>query len=110
MKWVTNIWGHLRELWQYQHEPERLRRLADLYWHALLLLAAIVITGSILYGGIKLFAALESEEESSPLSSEGGGILLNPAHLEETLNGFAKRKADYELFKKSPPAIADPSR
>ena len=110
MTWITTIGVHLRELWEFRHEPEHLRRLADLYWSTLLVLSAGTIVAGGLYGGAQFFAALGGGGQTAAPSSGDRDVLLNSAHLKETLEGFAARRADYELFKKSPPPIADPSR
>lgn len=110
MTFFTGIWAHARELLAYRHEPERLRALADLYWRALLLVAAGIIVFMAAYGSLKLLAALESGASNTTLSSESGSILFNRTQLEETLDDFTARRVNYELLKKNPPAIADPSR
>lgn len=109
MKFFTNIWNYTREVWSFRHEPEHFRKLADFYWRALLVLAALIVIGSGTYGVMKFMAALQEREDA--LGPSGGGVpLLNKKDLEATLEGFAARAAAYESFKTTPPKIADPSR
>jgi len=109
MRWLKYMWGCIRDTWQYRHEPEKLRTLADVYWRTLLFAAASVLAGITLYAGLKFYTVF-GEGGENPLLSSGGGILLNPADLQVTMEGFGKRQADYEFLKKNPPRIADPSR
>ncbi|MBI2612948.1 hypothetical protein HYW59_04050 [Candidatus Kaiserbacteria bacterium] len=109
MRWVTYIWGSIRDTWQYRHEPEKLRTLADAYWRILLFIAVLVLAGLIFYAGLKFYSVFAGEEEN-PLLSGGGGIFLNPADLQMTMEGFDHRRAAYESFKRNPPKIADPSK
>lgn len=109
MKLLLHIWGRMRDTWQYRHEPEKLRMLADAYWRALLFVAVLILAGLILYAGLK-FYSMFVEPEANPLLSGGGVILLDKADLQETVEGFQNRQAKYEFLKRNPPKIADPSK
>ncbi|MBI4079943.1 hypothetical protein HY414_01825 [Candidatus Kaiserbacteria bacterium] len=110
MSIFAHIWSSVRDLWQYRHEPERLRVIAEVYWRLLLLLSVLVLTGLIVYAGLKFYAVFSGGEENPLLGSGGGGISLNAAELNETVTQFGARRAQFEFLKKNPPKIADPSR
>jgi len=109
MTWLTNIWNTAREVWSFRHEPEHFRKLADFYWRALLVLAALTIMGFAAYGMMKFMDSLTANEDL--LVASGTGVpLLNQRDLQATLEGFEARRARYEALKVSTPNIADPSR
>lgn len=109
MTWLTNTWNYMHEIWSFRHEPEHFRRLADFYWRALLLIAAVAILGAVSYGTMKFIGAFEGEE--SLLGESSGGIpLLNQRDLQAVLEAFDARAARYESLKSAPPQITDPSR
>ncbi len=111
MRWVTHIWSSIRDTWQYRHEPEKLRLLADVYWRALLVVASLVFVSLVSYGGMKFYTLFDEGEETPLLSGGSSGILLlDPGALKATLEGFEARRTRYEFLKKNPPRIADPSR
>lgn len=97
-------------IWHYRYEPENLRKLADVYWWLLLVLAALTFIGLAAYSGIKFYEVSDENDGVPLLSSGGGGIMLNHADLQSALEAFDTRKAQYEYFKKNLPAISDPSR
>lgn len=109
MMWPLHIWKYLRDTWQYRHEPENLRLIADMYWRILLALAVLVLLSLIGYAGLKFYEVFGKTEEN-PLLTSGGGIFLNPKDLESVLEGFAKKKKDFEFFKRNTPILADPSK
>ena len=109
MNVFTNFWPRAKSLWQNRHEPEHLRVLADAYWNTLLLVTALIVIGAALYGGLKLYILMRPSENNIVLS-RGGGAVLNRQDLQATLDGFAKRKEQYDFLKKNRPPIADPSR
>lgn len=109
MRPLLHIWGHIRDTWQYRHEPEKLRTLADVYWRTLLFVAVLVLAGLMFYAGLK-FYSMFVEPEENPLLSSGGIILLNKADLQEAVEAFQNRQAKYEFLKRNPPKITDPSR
>ena len=111
MRRITNMWGYVSELWASRDEPEGMRRLAAVYWGALIVIAACAMAGSVVYGTSRFFSTLNGEtSDSGLLSSEGGLILFNRAEFEATVEGFELREENYKRFKEESPAIADPSR
>lgn len=110
MTWLWNIWGFVYEVWAFRHEPEHFRRLADIYWGLLLLLAFAVVISTSVYGTIKFLETTRENEEDALTPSIGGVLLLNKRDLQATLDGFAARSAAYEAFKTHAPPIVDPSR
>ena len=66
------------------------------------------VVGAALYGGLKLYILMRPTEGDTVLS-RGGGVALNRQDLQATLDGFAKRKEQYNFLKKNHPPIADPS-
>lgn len=110
MIFLIHLWSSARMIWHYRHEPENLRKIADVYWGMLLVLAALTFIGLAAYSGIKFYEVFDENDEAPLLSSGGGGIMLNRADLQSTLEVFDTRKSQYEYFKKNLPAISDPSR
>ena len=110
MTWIFNILRKVRDLWGYRHEPEHLRRLAELYWRILLIVAGILVLLATLYGAGKFREVLRGEAEN-PLKSSGGALpILVQKDLQAILEGFSARATQHEMFKKSPPKVTDPSR
>lgn len=112
MRWTTTIFSRMRAIWQYRHEPENLRALAEAYWRALLAVSLLVFLLLVSYAGAKFYEIFMEEGTKAPLLSGGGETipLLNAKELEATIRQLEARKARYEFLKKNPPKIADPSK
>jgi len=111
-KWIPKGLIRIWDAWRYRHEPEQLRVLANIYWRAILLVAAVIFVSIASYGGSKLLEVLNGGKDSSALLLSGGGgpLLLNPKDLQETVDNLEARRTQYEFLAKNPPRIADPSR
>ncbi|MBI2610600.1 hypothetical protein HYW60_01535 [Candidatus Kaiserbacteria bacterium] len=110
MRWLKRLSACIRDTWQYRHEPEKLRVLADMYWRMLLILAALLFLLLAIFAGVKSYSIFEEEVETPLLSSGGGSIPFNTGELESALEQFEARRTHYEYLKKNPPEIADPSK
>jgi len=109
MSWLSTIGTRVRDTWNYREEPESYAALAEHFWRALLFLATLIIIGVISYGSLTFFSALKSEEDAAALT-EGRAAALDREALRATLDGFALRKAQYDLIKATPLQIPDPSK
>ena len=109
MRVFVGLWSRVRVLWEYRHEPEYLRVLANTFWQVLLSVVTFIIVCAALYGGLKLYALLWPRESGIVLQRGGAGVVLNRGELQAALDGFAGKKEQYEVLKTHRPQIADPS-
>jgi hypothetical protein len=107
MTYFTNIFRQLRSLFDARHEPESLRPLAEIYWRALLSVAALCVVGILAYGVSEFVSVLDQ-------LSSGGAAMSNPPtvldrnQLESTLRAFDARTT---ISNPLPSAgVVDPSR
>jgi hypothetical protein len=109
MKSISIIFSRVREAWSMREEPERFAELTRIYWVALLLVAAVLISLIFGYGAYRFYTTLTSDPAAS-VQGGGAGMTLNTKDLETTLDGFQKRAEAYEAQKRTPPQLTDPSR
>ena len=109
MKFFTAFWKGIRDAFTGRDEPERTRKVADLYWRGLLLAAFVILVLVFLYSiwGLTrilddLGAALDTSAPPPPA--------LDRSKLNAAVSAFDARKTEFEVLKTSPrPAIKDPS-
>jgi len=108
----SNAWRRLRVAYRARREPESLRVLTEFYWHMLLITAAFIIIGITLYGFVRFTSVLRNPDEDIVTLSPNARVtsVLNRTEMEVLVGYFAERRTQYELLKKNPLQIADPSR
>lgn len=101
---------HIRDMYAYRREPERVRSLAVLYWRLVLSAAALVVVLSLGYGAFQLFSILQ---ETNALDAGGttvrSALALDQKQLESALAAFTARGNRFEALKTNALAIPDPS-
>ena len=109
MKYLTAFWNGIHDSFTGRDEPDRIRKVADLYWRGLLLAAFVILVFVFLYSiwGLTrilddLGAALDTSAPPPPA--------LDRSKLNAAVSAFDARKTEFEVLKASPrPAIKDPS-
>lgn len=100
--------SNVRGLFAMHGEPEKARRLADIFWRAMLLLILLYLIISISYGEWLLYRALR-DIEAAPMQA------LPPAPIDRTsidavVSGLQARQQHYDSLKAHPnTAVPDPS-
>ena len=112
MRSFSNALEVLREAYVNRHEPEYLRILTNIYWHAVLSITAFIVALSVCYGLWQLISIIGgSKENPSALSPDKvTPSPLDRAALENTVKSFMERRTQYEFLKANPPTVSDPSR
>ena len=98
----------IKETFSYLHEPEYASRFARVYWRGLLACAAVLIVLFSMYGIRQV--VLLSEIANTTSEAINAPPPFDRGKLETVLAGFGARDARYEILKRSPPNMSDPSR
>ncbi len=110
MKFSSHLFDRARGAYINPQEPESVRLLARLAWRGGLLGAALSSLLGVVYGIYTLFGALAFPEGPSASPRTVPASTLNKANLEQVLQNFHTRDAQFEAAKGAPPAAVDPSR
>lgn len=99
----------IRDIYANRHEPEQIRKLADIYWYTLLSFAVLVVLLATIYGMLELTSLLRSAGASleSVFSSQPHPA-LNRSQLQNTLDEFQARRQLFESFKTHTSKVTDP--
>ena len=104
----NDILARLKAIYQNRNEPERLRALARLYWHSMLLIMFSALVAIAIYGAYALSQTFEIVGEQGS-DGKTAPQTFTHAQLSEVLIGFAARQSNFDALKKTGPQIADPS-
>lgn len=99
-----------KELYEARHEPENLRPIAELYWRVVLLCAVCAAGGVIVFGFWQFTSVMSIMNSASTNVTSNQISPIDRTLLEESLNAFALRRANFELQKNTSPAVTDPTK
>lgn len=105
MKTLFNV-ARLRSAWQYRHEPESARILADAYWLLLLAAAGVLFFVSVLYGAWAFTEAVVPDVQDTHTAT--GGVPFMRAEILSVLAEFDARAERYRELKRTPSVIPSP--
>lgn len=105
-----HLFDRARGAYANPQEPESIRLLARFAWHGGLMGAALVALFGIVYGIYILVGVFSFLEDANGSPRAVPASTLNKAKLEQVLQNFHTRGAQFEAAKNTPPATADPSR
>jgi hypothetical protein len=106
---LGTILNSLRNLYTLHGEPEHIRRLADIFWRALLLIVLLYLVLCITYGEWLLYNVLH-DSETIPAQTLPPAP-LDRASIDATLSGLQAREDHYNSLKAHPNvAVPDPSK
>lgn len=88
----------IREAYRSLHEPESLRRLADVYWMALVIIGTLLMLGSVGYGMWQFFVPPHREESGVTLGAGSEGF--NKEELQKAMQALQQRKDEFESLLK----------
>ncbi len=99
----------VKELYTYRHEPEYMRPLGEIFWHGLLLCAAVAMVG------VLVFAASVFVDVLTTLGGSAAGptrppVVLDRAKLDEMLNRIDEKVVEYNAHRAASSPVVDPSR
>ncbi len=110
MKIAPSFLEGLYDVYAGRHQPENLRRLTDLYWRALLVLAFVAVVAVFTYGILTLnrvLVALGGAYSTAPTPAPA----LDRSTLNTTIAAFDARNARFEALKgRAPDLPSDPSK
>ena len=109
MNTLKKIYKQMRELYEYRHEPESVRPLAEIYWR-LLLFVAVVCVAMILAYGVSEFIGVISKLNSGSSKNSNPPVVLNRNQLNSTLSGFDARRARVGITSGGGAVLDDPSK
>ena len=86
----------LRDSYAALHEPEKARRLADIYWKVIVCVGVALASSAITYGAW-LFLTPPTQVESEAIVSARGDS-FDKAQLDTLMQALQKRQTDFETF------------
>lgn len=93
-----------------RHEPENLKPMADALWNSLLVFAAVSVGAFLCYGLWIFWGTIENLNSpyvtSQPTPTPG----LSRLKLQEVLQGYDARSAQFESTRTGGVTVSDPSR
>jgi hypothetical protein len=107
MRFDTNIQVKLKDAYAARHEPEAARFLARAYWAFLIVMLALMVIGSIVYGAWEFMQAPQHDESGSGLHAQQ---IFTRVQLEGVLDGFDARAARFQTRMTVPVNAKDPSQ
>jgi hypothetical protein len=107
MSMEYNFIATLRTAYEYRHEPEHMRVLAETLWRVLLVLALFSAIGWIWFGLTELANVLDRSDAGS--SAAAGSLPLDKAQLEAVLQAFATRQERSQALLATPAEVSDPA-
>lgn len=84
----------LRELYVSAHEPEKARKVVDLYWAFILSFATLAMLGSVGYGMWLLFMPPQREVSEAVVGSRATGF--DKVELQKAVQELQKRQEEFE--------------
>ena len=106
MRFDTAIKVRIRDAYAARHEPEATRVLARIYWTVIVVLLALVVAASIIYGAWEFFQTPVQDENALNVHPQA---IFTRAQLQGILDGFDARSERFELRMTAPAAAKDPS-
>lgn len=103
------LFDTVKHAYEYRHEPEELRVLADIYWKSLLIFSAVVIVLLLGYGVWQLTSVISSLSSVSGSSSGSTSLPLDKKDLQSALGGLAGRRTAAQELEGAPVGAPDPS-
>ena len=88
----------IREAYASMHEPESVRRIADIYWTVLVWIGTVLMLGSVGYGMWLFF--VEPTREASEVTIGVGGSGFDRAQLQKAVDALQKRRDEFESLLK----------
>ncbi|MBI5456266.1 hypothetical protein HY969_00845 [Candidatus Kaiserbacteria bacterium] len=88
----------LRDAYASMHEPESLRRLADFYWHVVVIVGTLLMLGSVGYG-MWLFFVEPTRAESS-VTVGARSEVFDRAELQKAVQALEKRQENFDALLK----------
>ncbi|MDR3570784.1 MAG: hypothetical protein P4L81_01110 [Candidatus Pacebacteria bacterium] len=99
----------IQQAWEYRSEPESLRTLAPVFWHALLTVVFLALVCAFWFGYQELQAA--SQAEATPTNASVFTPPWPATQLQATIDAYNTRQSSYQTLSQSPlPVVADPSK
>lgn len=95
----------LKDAFSMRREPEAQKRLAQAFWHVVLLLCAFLISGSIVYGIVE-FLNMPPENITTDVRAPQ---TFSRSDLTQVLNALGARAAQFETLRTTPGSLKDPS-
>jgi len=109
MKLFIPFWKGAREVLTGRDDPQRVRRIADLYWRGLLLAAFVILVFVFLYSIWGLTRILDNLSVALDTSAPPPPA-LNRMELNAAVSAFDARRAQFEALKTDrSTAVKDPS-
>ncbi len=108
-----NIFERIHTVFVHRHEPEYARAFANLYWRVILVLAGLVIGGSVAYGAVVFFDVLSGKPSSTSVTAASVSTQssFDRTKLDATLSSFTGRQAKFNSLQTGTiPQIPDPSK
>lgn len=87
----------LRETYRLAHEPESMRRLADVYWLFIVCIGTLAMLGSVGYGMWLLFVP-PSREVSEAVVGSGRTSGFDKAELQKAVQELQKRQDEFNAM------------
>lgn len=81
----------IRELYSARYQPESVRPLGMIIWHAVLLMVVIGIVGVIMYA-VAIFTGVVESLNSTPASTKPS-VALDRSELDSTISEIRERRA-----------------
>jgi len=106
---MNTLYKKFLGLYEYRHEPESVRPLAEIYWRLLLFVAVACVAAILVYGGSKFVAVLNKLNSGSGKNSSFP-VVLNRLQLNSTLKGFEAHRAQAGVASKGGAVLDDPSK
>ena len=109
MKYLTAFWNGIHDSFTGRDEPDRIRKVADLYWRGLLLAAFVILVFVFLYSIWGLTRILDNLSVALDTSAPPPPA-LNRMELNAAVSAFDARRAQFEALKTDrSTAVKDPS-
>ena len=88
----------IREAYSSSHEPESMRRLADVYWTIVVCIGTLLMLGSVGYGMWQFFVPPSRVESGATLGVRNEGF--DKAELKKAVAALQQRRDEFEALLK----------